>query len=77
MPTFSPAASKRDHLPAKSPNSVSLTVDVDDVAMIRVLGVHDRVLSQVEAECPGVVVVARGNAITVSGSEEDVQRAHS
>ena len=76
MPTFSPAASKRDHLPAKSPNSVSLTVDVDDVAMIRVLGVHDRVLSQVEAECPGVVVVARGNAITVSGSEEDVQRAH-
>ena len=63
-------------MPAKSPNSVSLTVDVDDVAMIRVLGVHDRVLSQVEAECPGVVIVARGNAITISGAEKEVATAH-
>lgn len=55
---------------------MSLTIDVDDVAMIRVLGVHDRVLSQVEAECPGVVVVARGNSITVSGSASEVEKAH-
>jgi phosphate starvation-inducible PhoH-like protein len=55
---------------------VSITIDVDDVAMIRVLGVHDRVLNQVEAECPGVVVVARGNSITVSGSEAEVDKAH-
>ena len=59
-----------------SGDSVSITIDVDDVAMIRVLGVHDRVLNQVEAECPGVVVVARGNSITVSGSEEEVDKAH-
>ncbi len=66
-------------LPAKahSPSdSVSITIDVDDVAMIRVLGVHDRVLAQVEAECPGVVVVARGNSITVSGSQAEVHKAH-
>lgn len=66
-------------LPAKprsSGDSVSVTIDVDDVAMIRVLGVHDRVLSQVEAECPGVVVVARGNSISVSGSQAEVQKAH-
>jgi phosphate starvation-inducible protein PhoH and related proteins len=66
-------------LPAKprsSRDSVSITIDVDDVAMIRVLGVHDRVLSQVEAECPGVVVVARGNSITVSGSKAEVDKAH-
>ncbi|MCF8549903.1 MAG: PhoH family protein [Pontimonas sp.] len=66
-------------LPAKahSPSdSVSITIDVDDVAMIRVLGVHDRVLRQVETECPGVVVVARGNSITVSGSEAEAQKAH-
>lgn len=55
---------------------MSITIDVDDVAMIRVLGVHDRVLSQVETECPGVVVVARGNSITVSGSEAEAQKAH-
>ena len=66
-------------LPAKpraSRDSVSITIDVDDVAMIRVLGVHDQVLSQVETECPGVVVVARGNSITVSGSEAEVDKAH-
>ncbi len=66
-------------LPAKprsSGDSVSITIDVDDVAMIRVLGVHDRVLSQVEAECPGVVVVARGNSISVSGSQAEVHKAH-
>ena len=62
--------------PCASGDSVSITIDVDDVAMIRVLGVHDRVLSQVEAECPGVVVVARGNSITVSGSETEVDKAH-
>lgn len=55
---------------------MSITIDVDDVAMIRVLGVHDRVLRQVETECPGVVVVARGNSITVSGSEAEAQKAH-
>jgi phosphate starvation-inducible PhoH-like protein len=62
--------------PRASGDSVSITIDVDDVAMIRVLGVHDRVLNQVEAECPGVVVVARGNSITVSGSEAEVDKAH-
>ena len=62
--------------PRASGDSVSITIDVDDVAMIRVLGVQDRVLSQVEAECPGVVVVARGNSITVSGSEAEVDKAH-
>ncbi len=62
--------------PRASSDSVSITIDVDDVAMIRVLGVHDRVLSQVEAECPGVVVMARGNSITVSGSEKEVEKAN-
>lgn len=55
--------------------SHSITMDVDDVAMIRVLGVHDRVLSEVESQCPGVVIVARGNAITVSGPAKDVAKA--
>lgn len=62
-------------MPTKPQESQSITVDVDDVAMIRVLGVHDRVLSQVEAECPGVVIVARGNSITVSGPAKDVKKA--
>ena len=61
--------------PRKSPDSVSLTMDVDDVAMIRVLGVNDRVLRSVEAECPGVVIVARGNTITLTGPDEQVAQA--
>ena len=55
---------------------MSVTLDVDDVAMIRVLGVADRVLAQVEGQCPRVVMVARGNAITISGSHDDVEEAH-
>lgn len=55
--------------------SVTRTMDVDDVAMIRVLGVHDRLLATVEAQCPEVVIVARGNTITVSGSDAKVREA--
>ena len=78
MPTFLRADSKRALLPAKArhtPNNVTHTIDVDDVAMIRVFGVHDRVLAQVEKEYPGVLIVARGNTITFSGQETDVSHA--
>jgi phosphate starvation-inducible PhoH-like protein len=43
--------------------------------MIRVLGVHDRVLGQVEKECPTVAIHARGNQISVTGSDGDVSQA--
>ena len=42
-------------------------MDVDDVAMIRVLGVHDRVLAELEKQFPDVTIHARGNRITVTG----------
>lgn len=61
--------------PRKSVGSVTLTMDVDDVAMIRVLGVQDRVLRTVEEQCPEVVIVARGNSIAVSGQEAKVHEA--
>jgi phosphate starvation-inducible protein PhoH and related proteins len=50
-------------------------IDVEDVAMIRVLGVHDRVLGQVEKECPTVRIHARGNQISVTGEKPDVDEA--
>lgn len=55
--------------------SVTLRVDVDDVSMIRILGVHDRVLAQVEREFPDVSVYARGNQITIEGVRDKAQRA--
>lgn len=54
---------------------VTRVIDVEDVAMIRVLGVHDRVLGQVEKECPLVTIHARGNQISVSGDTADVDEA--
>jgi phosphate starvation-inducible protein PhoH and related proteins len=54
---------------------VTRVIDVEDVAMIRVLGVHDRVLGQVERECPDVRIHARGNQISVSGEEVLVDQA--
>jgi phosphate starvation-inducible protein PhoH and related proteins len=54
---------------------VTRVIDVEDVAMIRVLGVHDRVLGQVEKECPDVSIHARGNQISVSGDTADVDEA--
>ncbi len=53
--------------------SVSLVVELDDVAMIRVLGVHDRVLAEVEKEFPDLSIHARGNRVTIEGGST---RAH-
>jgi phosphate starvation-inducible PhoH-like protein len=61
---------KADFVPTEP---VTLRVDVDDVSMIRVLGVHDRVLAQVEREFPDVSVHALGNQITIEG---EAQKAH-
>jgi phosphate starvation-inducible PhoH-like protein len=55
--------------------AITRVIDVDDVAMIRVLGVHDRVLEQIEKQCPEVSIHARGNKITVAGAVADVDRA--
>jgi len=68
----------RAPLPAKpreSSPSITRSIDVDDVAMIRVLGVRDTVLAQVELECPGVVIATRGNSIKVSGPPAEVDQA--
>ena len=58
-------------------NSASGTrvVDVDDVAMIRVLGVHDRVLGEVEKQFPDVSIHARGNRITIDGPSDRADEA--
>jgi len=56
---------------------VSLALDVDDVAMIRVLGVHDRVLAEVEREFPDLTIHARGNRITIEGDRSRAEEAMS
>ena len=58
-------------------NSASGTrvVDIDDVAMIRVLGVHDRVLGEVEKQFPDLNIHARGNRITIDGPPDRADEA--
>lgn len=50
-------------------------VDIDDVAMIRVLGVHDRVLGEVEKQFPDLSIHARGNRITIDGPPDRADEA--
>lgn len=58
-------------------NSASGTrvVDIDDVAMIRVLGVQDRVLGEVEKQFPDLNIHARGNRITIDGPPDRADEA--
>lgn len=60
-------------MPSGTP--VSLALDVDDVAMIRVLGVHDRVLAEIEREFPDLSIHARGNRITIEGDAHRAEEA--
>jgi phosphate starvation-inducible PhoH-like protein len=50
-------------------------LDVDGVAMVRLLGPHDRLLSTVEKQYPLVDVHVRGNQITLEGDPVQVAAA--
>ena len=50
-------------------------LDVDGVAMVRLLGPHDRLLSTVEKQYPLVDIHVRGNQITLEGEPAQVAAA--
>jgi phosphate starvation-inducible PhoH-like protein len=52
------------------------TMSVDGVAMVRLLGPQDRLLTQIEKQFPLVEVLVRGNEITLVGEPGQVQAAH-
>ena len=53
----------------------SVRMQVDGVAMVRLLGPQDRFLKTVEKQHPSVDVLVRGNEITLSGEPVDVRAA--
>ena len=50
-------------------------LDVDGVAMVRLLGPQDRLLTTIERQYPGVTVLVRGNRVTLEGEGEQVRAA--
>ncbi|MCU1515185.1 MAG: phosphate starvation-inducible protein PhoH, partial [Microbacteriaceae bacterium] len=52
-----------------------MQIRVDGVAMVRLLGPQDRLLKAIEAQFPGVAVLARGNEITLEGEPAAVTAA--
>lgn len=50
-------------------------LDVDGIAMVRLLGPHDRLLSTIETQYPLVDVHVRGNQITLEGDPGQVAAA--
>jgi phosphate starvation-inducible protein PhoH and related proteins len=59
--------------PAQLENRVDL--EVDGVAMVRLLGPQDRLLATIEKQYPLVEVLVRGNRITLSGDADQVDSA--
>ncbi len=50
-------------------------MEIDGIAMVRLLGPHDRFLSTLESKFPAVVVNVRGNIVTLEGAEDEVHNA--
>lgn len=55
--------------------TTTVTITVDGVAMVQLLGPQDKLLRMVEREHSGVDVHVRGNEVTLSGSDTDVAAA--
>jgi phosphate starvation-inducible protein PhoH and related proteins len=56
-------------------DAATRTMSVDGVAMVRLLGPQDRLLSQIEKQFPLVEVLVRGNEITLVGEPAQVEAA--
>jgi phosphate starvation-inducible PhoH-like protein len=57
------------------PGAGRAELEVDGVAMVRLLGPQDRLLTTIEREFPDVAVHVRGNHVTLEGPAEQVRDA--
>ncbi len=68
-------ASKADDAGGADDATESVRMEVDGVAMVRLLGPQDRLLSTIERQHPSVEVHVRGNEVTLTGPSRDVGSA--
>ena len=61
--------------PADGPAIERTELEVDGVAMVRLLGPQDRLLTTLEHQYPQVTVLVRGNQLTLEGPAEQVAAA--
>jgi phosphate starvation-inducible protein PhoH and related proteins len=66
---------KKEHLAINDPDAAHVEIEVDGVAMVRLLGPQDRALATIERQFPGVRVLVRGNHIELDGPTDDVAAA--
>ena len=66
-------------LPDSAASNVNATAhaefQVDGVAMVRLLGPQDRLLTTIERQYPEVTLLVRGNQVTLDGPAEQVHAA--
>lgn len=55
-------------------NVTRVDLEVDGVAMVRLLGPQDRFLSSLEQRYPTVTIAVRGNQISIDGDADEVHR---
>ena len=70
--TFSPVDSLK--VPLAESNVTRVDLEVDGVAMVRLLGPQDRFLSSLEQRYPTVTINVRGNQISIDGDSDEVHR---
>jgi phosphate starvation-inducible PhoH-like protein len=58
-----------------APANAHAEFHVDGVAMVRLLGPQDRLLTTIEHQYPDVIVLVRGNQVTLDGPAEQVRAA--
>ncbi len=79
--TYSPVRWRKAHLassdssPAEGAEQTQVGLTVDGVAMVRLLGPQDRLLTTIERQFPLVQVLVRSNEITLTGDPGQVEAA--
>ena len=61
--------------PASDASTIEVKIEVDGIAMVRLLGPQDRLLKQIERQFPHTLVHVRGNEITLAGEPAQVHAA--
>ena len=70
--TFSPVDCRK--VPLAKSDATRLDIEVDGIAMVRLLGPQDRFLTSLEQRYPSVSIHSRGNTISVDGETDEVSR---